>query len=433
MSIERLTVRQSKLSSRSVEKCAEFSSVQLDGRIANGPDLRMNASARFVHLDMLRGLAALGVVLGHARGFIVVQYSVAHSDSFAVQLFYFMTGLGHQCVMAFFALSGYLVGGQALRHILAGQFCCSQYFVRRLSRLWTVLIPALFLTLGFDVAGQMIAGPAGYEGQFFNLIFSGPQTHTPADLSISTFVANLLFLQTIIAPAFGSNGPLWSLANEFWYYLIFPFVAEAVFGESRAVTRAILGCIGVVIAILLPRDMLLLGSIWVAGALANYVAGRLSHPLRIRTGALPLLTVSGGVILCISIILDKIRPGLASDVVLGCAFAGVLPVLSRLPDIGKIYDTVARGLANISYTLYATHFPVLAFIWFVALAPRKLPLEQTAILLMTAIGTAALAVAVVMWWFFERNTDTVRRVLERWLWTGVRITPRNGKNPYTIV
>jgi peptidoglycan/LPS O-acetylase OafA/YrhL len=108
-------------------------------------------------------------------------------------------------------------------------------------------------------------------------------------------------------------------------------------------------------------------------------------------------------------------------------------VLSRLPDIGKIYDTVARGLANISYTLYATHFPVLAFIWFVALAPRKLPLEQTAILLMTAIGTAALAVAVVMWWFFERNTDTVRRVLERWLWTGVRITPRNGKNPYTIV
>ena len=138
-------------------------------------------------------------------------------------------------------------------------------------------------------------------------------------------------------------------------------------------------------------------------------------------------------IVCISIILDKIRPSLASDVVLGCAFAGVLPVLSRLPDIGKIYDTVARGLANISYTLYATHFPVLAFIWFVALAPRKLPLEQTAILLMTAIGTAALAVAVVMWWFFERNTDTVRRVLERWLWTGVRITPRNGKNPYKVV
>lgn len=383
----------------------------------------MIASERFIHLDMLRGLAALGVVFGHARGFILIPYAAAHADLLAVQSFYFMTSLGYQCVMAFFALSGYLVGGQALRHILAGQFCCMLYLVRRLSRLWTVLIPALFLTLGLDVAGQMTAGPAGYEGQFFNLIASGPTSNAPADLSISTFVANVLFLQTIFAPVFGSNGPLWSLANEFWYYLIFPFVAEAVFGQSRAITRAIIGCAGVIIAILLPREMLLLGSIWVAGALANYVANRLSHNVWMHKRTFFSLAVTAGM-MCVFILLDKTRPGLASDVVLGCAFAAVLPVLSRLPDVGKVYAAVARGLANLSYTLYATHFPVLALIWFVALAPSKSPLEQKALFLITVLTTAAFAVAGVMWWFFERNTGTFRRLLEHWLWTGAAGTTR---------
>jgi peptidoglycan/LPS O-acetylase OafA/YrhL len=72
--------------------------------------------------------------------------------------------------------------------------------------------------------------------------------------------------------------------------------------------------------------------------------------------------------------------------------------------------------------LYATHFPVLAFIWFVALAPRKLPLGEGAMLLMTVLGTAAFALAVVMWWIFERNTDRLRRALEGWLSMGGRST-----------
>lgn len=31
-----------------------------------------------------------------------------------------------------------------------------------------------------------------------------------------------MFLQTRFTPVFGSNGPLWSLFNEFWYYVLFP-------------------------------------------------------------------------------------------------------------------------------------------------------------------------------------------------------------------
>jgi len=39
--------------------------------------------------------------------------------------------------------------------------------------------------------------------------------------------ANVFFLQTITVPVYGSNSPLWSLANEFWYYLLFPLLLLA--------------------------------------------------------------------------------------------------------------------------------------------------------------------------------------------------------------
>src|SRR6516225_8082916 len=91
---------------------------------ANGPPhFEMHVSGRrFVHLDMLRGLAAIGVVVGHIRGFLIVGYAAAGSHSLFDQLFYFVTGLGHQCVIAFFALSGFLVGGPALRDIIIGSW-----------------------------------------------------------------------------------------------------------------------------------------------------------------------------------------------------------------------------------------------------------------------------------------------------------------------
>jgi peptidoglycan/LPS O-acetylase OafA/YrhL len=101
--------------------------------------------------------------------------------------------------------------------------------------------------------------------------------------------------------------------------------------------------------------------------------------------------------------------------VLGGAFAFVLPILTMLPSLGAIYNGVARSLANISYTLYATHFPVLAFIWFVVLAPHKWAVGPTTAIIMGSLIVTALAVAAGMWWLFERNTDRVRNVLESWL------------------
>ena len=42
-------------------------------------------------------------------------------------------------------------------------------------------------------------------------------------------LTNLLNLQGVIATHYGSNGPLWSVGYEFWYYMVFPlFLAPLI-------------------------------------------------------------------------------------------------------------------------------------------------------------------------------------------------------------
>jgi peptidoglycan/LPS O-acetylase OafA/YrhL len=367
---------------------------------------------RLVHLDMLRGLAAIGVVLGHVRSLIILDYGIAPEHSISIQLFYFFTSLGHQCVIAFFALSGFLVGGPALRNILDDRWSWPRYMLRRVTRLWIVLLPALLLTLGLDTAGEILGGRAGYEGAFYNLINSGPTPDTPADLTATTLTANVLFLQTITAPVFGSNGPLWSLANEFWYYVMFPFVLVGLAGRSWGLSRAVMGVVGIALAVILPSEMVLLGLIWIAGAVAQYSL-RFVSPAVIKK--IWLICLSFAVLLVIGFtILAKLRPGVLSDLLLGGAFACVLPILALLPNFGAIYDGVAGYLSKISYTLYATHFPVLAFIWFVALAPQKWAIGLPTAFLMAFLIVTTLLLATGLWWLFERNTDRIRKLVETW-------------------
>jgi peptidoglycan/LPS O-acetylase OafA/YrhL len=115
-----------------------------------------------------------------------------------------------------------------------------------------------------------------------------------------------------------------------------------------------------------------------------------------------------------SLIFDKLSPGLLWDLMLGAAFAGLLSTLTFLPTLGESYRNIASALSNISYTLYATHFPLLAFVWFVFFAPTKLPLGPFATVLMTGLGATALVSGAVMWWAFERNTNRIRKTIEQW-------------------
>lgn len=370
------------------------------------------AAKHLIHLDMLRGLAALAVVVGHLRGFLFVDYGSLASTGVAMKLFYALTSLGHQAVIAFFALSGFLVGGTALRKMMTGKWSWTQYLVARLSRLWTVVIPALILTLLLDMAGRSFGGGAGYSGEYYNLLSGGPSIDQPADNSLYALIANIAFLQTIAAPVFGTNGPFWSLANEFWYYIVFPLAAAAIFVSQSVVQRGILAIIALVLALMLPGHIMVLGLIWLAGAAAHYLANLPALKILFSNPLYALLSVSGVAgIIFYTRLNGALGATLSYDLLLGVAWALLLPGLAGLPPIGGIYARAATGISEISYTLYATHYPLLAFVWFSFLAPAQAPPGLRSIALALAMLAMVLVFATVIWWLFERQTFKIRQAV----------------------
>src|ERR1700760_4355536 len=106
-----------------------------------------------VHLDALRGFAAIGVCLSHLRDFFFQDYSQVPHHNLLLAASYVATGLGHQWVIAFFVLSGYLVGGSVLRSMNLDRWAWRGYLLNRMTRLNTGLIPALALGGLLEVVG----------------------------------------------------------------------------------------------------------------------------------------------------------------------------------------------------------------------------------------------------------------------------------------
>jgi len=377
--------------------------------------------ARLDHLDLLRGGAALLVLAGHSRAFIFQSYAELAHASLPIKAFYFATGLGHQAVIIFFALSGFLVGGKAFDDLLKHQFLWSRYLLRRLTRLWIVIVPALLMTMLLDSIGSWLTSGLGYDGRYYEIYLSGPSGPGGVDHSLVTFLGNLAFLQTIRVSPFGSNGPMWSLANEFWYYIVFPLAAWLALAKIIIINR-LMGLVVLIAAVItLPFWLLASGVVWLAGAAAAWctrrqaLAGVLTNKAT-RVGAVTILFGTLG--------LSRIVADDMSDVGLGIVVAAVLPVFVKMPSPAGMYRTVARALSEISYTLYLTHFPLLTFIVLTGIAPNRLTPSIAAAVIYAVLITGAIIWAIVLWWCFERNTDRVYSLIANALLTASSAKPK---------
>ena len=312
-------------------------------------------------LNMLRAGAALIVVLNHVRGLFFVHGSEVVSHNIVYRAFYLVTSLGHQAVMAFFVLSGYLVGSSIVRSGMK-DWSWRHYLNRRLTRLWIVLIPSLVLCALIDHIGFSAFGLHGIygTGRNTNGIIPGP---VQPQSTVADFFGNIFFLQGIRVPTFGANGALWSLTYEFWYYLLFPLVMLVAYAKS-SLTKTFAGLAALGIVLFAGSTISLYFLIWLLGV-AIYVAPPLAllssrsvwHVcMAVGLGACALwLTVANSI---------AIRP---SDFVTGVLFAGVIYLVIQSPrrasdDLGTRTGNVASHLAAFSFTLYLVHLPVLVFV-----------------------------------------------------------------------
>ena len=324
------------------------------------------------------------------------------------KLFYAGTSVGHQAVIVFFALSGFLVGGQAIERMISNKWSWKDYLIRRLTRLWIVLLPAILATLLLDGLGNVLTGGVGYDGSFGGIYPSWPNASQPLDHSIPTILGNIFSLQTIVTPVLGSNGPLWSLANEFWYYLIFPLLASVFFVPMRP-TLILLSCILLgILLIALPLEVLKGGLIWMLGAGAAFVTRRTGDH-RFWKSWLVRLSIAAFVL--VSIVLSEISWAGVGDLLLGLAVVIALPVLAGIESPGAIYTRIGRSLSEISFTLYVTHFPLLTFLVMVGLAPVRRSPGVDSFLIFGILISVAVLFSVLLWQCFERHTDRVFSIL----------------------
>lgn len=148
-----------------------------------------------IYLDLIRFTAALVVVLSHAAGFTSLKIPI-------------ISGLGTEAVVVFFVLSGYVIA--YVSNNKENNYI--PFFKARAIRIYSVLVPAILITLFLDHIGLK------YNPSYYFL-----HSNFHNDYSIFTFIKLLFFFgegfnQHLV---FGSNEPIWSIGFECIYYILF--------------------------------------------------------------------------------------------------------------------------------------------------------------------------------------------------------------------
>jgi peptidoglycan/LPS O-acetylase OafA/YrhL len=94
------------------------------------------------------------VLLVHVRGGTWVEYGALPEDqrTWLILAFFFATRLGHEAVMVFFVLSGFLVDGKIIGRLVKGSFRLPEYALDRTTRILIPLVPARIFTAAIDVS-----------------------------------------------------------------------------------------------------------------------------------------------------------------------------------------------------------------------------------------------------------------------------------------
>ena len=336
-------------------------------------------------LDYTRGIAAVAVVLGHARSFVeeTLGYSLFSSSNVWQKILLIPTIYGVDAVAVFFVLSGFLVGGQALSQSLSNNFRLNLFFASRLGRLYAVLFPGLALTA-----------------------LCGVITGTHESLNWWTFFCNLGFAMPVRCGNFGGNSPLWSLGYEFWFYLLFAGVT-GLFVRKSFKSGAILTIAPV---LLFGPQLLILFPAWLLGVATAFLDSRLPQ---LEDKTLKILVGLAGTCLFVQMCaLSWIQASKTTTILLDAPMTGLLLFglvrLTRQSPHRKF--RLLDSLASMSFSLYVVHYPLMQILFANEVGANLPPLLR--IWLFTLI---VLPVAHLFYRAFERHTHILKHRIGRML------------------
>ncbi|CAD6510247.1 hypothetical protein LMG27952_00358 [Paraburkholderia hiiakae] len=299
------------------------------------------------NVEAMRGIAAIIVAYFHCRviAWIGIRHFVAgHYSHFSLDtaLAYLTIPFvwGSIGVPIFFVISGYCIHrGHAARlarnplyRLDAGDF-----LLRRFIRIYPVLFFALLLTFALD----------SFSANFW------PHNDRLGDVGLSAFAGNLLALQGVTAPTYGSNGALWTLSLEIQFYALYPllFAVRRRIGSNWTLAGlVVLGAVSY--ALLERRGVIVFTSYWASWYLGAWIAEREVRGVRLNDRVV-------AVVAPLMLVLGCAAPTQYAQFQLwALAFAPFLEWMLHAPASRSLAMRALEKVGEFSYSLYIVHIPV---------------------------------------------------------------------------
>ncbi|MFB3161343.1 acyltransferase [Neobacillus sp. 179-J 1A1 HS] len=319
-------------------------------------------------------------------------------SAFIVFLFHFYVPLpGYQAVMVFFVLSGYFISATILKSLKENRWSWSEYFLKRVIRLWIVLLPCLISTFLLANLQMMLFGSDQKIGNF---------------LDVKSFLGNLFFLQGILVGNYGLNGPLWSLSYEFWYYILFPCLVFTVVSKKLSI-KVLFALVFILISLFVGQRIMMYFLIWMTGALIPLV-----KPLKLKNNLVTYIILILATIMAFFSTQYESGDWVASwsnfapDFRVGVAFSILIYlIVSFYNDKPSIYKiNIPKHLSGFSYTLYLAHYPLANLILTWLVSPLW-PFSKTTLTIKMVFAGFVLLYSWFLALITERHTNKVRKFI----------------------
>jgi peptidoglycan/LPS O-acetylase OafA/YrhL len=358
------------------------------------------------YLDGLRALAASYVVgfhavLGFGGGDLTGPWG-ALRRAFA---------FGHEAVAVFIVLSGYCLMLPVVRS--PGEkraVALGSFMGRRAFR----ILPPYFAALAGSLALIALVGSlrTPHSGTIWDDSLPG--------LELGAIVSHVLVVHNWFpAWSYQINGPLWSVATEWQIYFLFPLVLLPMwrrFGPLATLgLAAVLGYSPLLFArasaaVAIPWYVLL----FTFGMIAAAIGFSQAQPFaQLRSGVRWQLWCSAVWLGCVALAMGNGQFWFAhkplADLLVGLATTTLLVYLTgraSSSERGRLLELLESrplvGLGHFSYSLYLTHLPVLALVYF-TLRPLGWPPSLLSLALLALGASASLGVAYLFHVAVERH------------------------------